>query len=100
MQHTGTGRPTSRRNRLRVWLVVVLALGLLASACSDSDSAGEMSSPATTDSASDRSSGVDADLAPASEEDRGTSGSRDIAELEYEPAPAPTEASYGRHDDG
>ena len=92
MQHTGTGRPTSRRNRLRVWLVVVLALGLLASACSDSDSAGETSSPATTDSASDRSSGVAADLAPASEEDRGTSGSRDIAELEYEPAPAPTEA--------
>ena len=92
MQHTGTGRPTSRRNRLRVWLVVVLALGLLATACSDADDAGETASPATTDSASDRSGGASTDSPTADSsrsyatEDDGESRSRDIAEPESESA--------------
>ena len=90
MQHTGTGRPTSRRNRLRVWLVVVLALGLLATACSDADDAEGTTSPATTESASDRSGGAEAESPTADSsrsyatEDDGESRSRDIAEPESE----------------
>ena len=104
MQHTGTARPTGRRNRLRVWLAVVLALGLLASACSGTDDADEAASPATTDSVSESPSRAEADSGTADSgrsyatDDDGGSRSRDIAESEYEPAPEPDEAMMAEDD--
>ena len=105
MQHTGTGRPTSRRNRLRVWLVVVLALGLLATACSDADDADGVVSSVSTDSASDRSGGAETDSEAANSsrsyatEDDGESRSRDIAEPESESALAEEPAEDRTYED-